>query len=437
MDQLQSDLDRQLRPFMGRSRFWVAFSGGVDSTVLLHATAACLALWPQTQRPELRAVHINHGLQSQADSWQQACVDFCQTLNISCDTVSVSISGSRQGLEKMAREARYQAFEAFVESNELLLLGHHQDDQVETFFIRLLRGSGPMGLSGMPPFRDLGRGQLLRPLLTQRRQQLKDYAHHAGLEWQEDPSNDDVRFTRNFLRHKLMPVLAEYWPDYAGRLSRVMGLQRDAAQLLSEYLSEDLATLLNREGGLDLRGLAGYSSQRQRALLRQFALQFAGVNLQVAQLEQLCQQMLASEPDAQPEMQIAGHRFLRFQQCLFCLPMTAGVVEPQLLPWSLNDKLSLPAGGSLLLRREGHFRPQGQLEVRFRQGGERCQLPGRNGRHKLKKLLQDWGIPPWLRENVPLIYCDGELAAVADLAVCQPFYVADPQQGLTVVWHRH
>ncbi|NLO80404.1 MAG: tRNA lysidine(34) synthetase TilS [Xanthomonadaceae bacterium] len=411
--------------------YCVAYSGGRDSHVLLHLVAA---LRPRLGVP-VRALHVHHGLQAPADDWVEHCRRICRELGIPLQVERVQCrAGPGISIEEAAREARYAAYERHLKVGEVLLLAHHQDDQIETLLLRLLRGAGVHGLAAMPPSRPLGRGLLLRPLLDVPLAAIAAYAEAQGLSWVEDPSNRDDAYDRNFLRNRLLPLLAERWPGYARPLQRAAALAREAADLLDALAEQDLRQCAAGDG-LDLEALRLLTEPRQRNLLRCW-LRRQGLRPPARErLQAGLKTLLEAAPDRSPELAWDGVRLRRYRNRLLL------DTEPEEVPapfaWDLASPLELPgwrwqvesvigAGLRAALR-------QRRVEVRFRQGGERCRLAGERHSRSLKKLLQERGIPPWERERLPLIYIDGELAAVADLWVCDGFQAAPGEAGLRLV----
>ncbi len=430
MDPLVETLRQVLAPWRGSAAWVLAFSGGCDSRVLLDLISRLRDSDPGV--PPVRAIHIDHSLHPDSANWAALCQSWASTANIPISTHRVSLEGSRQGLESLARTARYAVFEQELAAGETLLMAHHQDDQVETLMLRMMRGAGVDGLAAMPAQRGLGAGQLFRPLLAVPRQVLREYAESRALEWIEDPSNESLHFDRNFLRHRLLPVLAERWPDYRARLDKVSALQAEASTVLESYLADELATILADNGSLDMNALAVFSPPRQRALLRHFLRERLALSPERRHIDELLRQCLAPD-DGQPQLCLQGKILRRYQGRLYCLPASLphSLTEPLL--WAdVGAPQALP-GGVLSAQAGGNFLPRGRVTIAQRQQGMRCQLAGEAHSRSLKKLLQEWGIPPWERDTLPLVYCDGELAAVADLAVCEG-YRCEVGQGWSLHW---
>lgn len=430
----------------GASRIYIAYSGGLDSSVLLRAASA------ELQHTKLRAVHINHQLSPNSGRWQEHCRQVCAQLAIPFIDHQLRIEATGEGLEQAARRARYNYFQTLLEPGDFLLMAHHQDDQVETLLYRMLRGSGPKGLAGMPATRALGEGQLLRPLLAYSREQLEAYAAHHHIHWIHDESNDATTFDRNYLRHDVIPAIAQRWPDYRQRLVRSAAQCAKAHRLLVERAEEDFVAVDRRPerlgASIDLAAFTALSVERQHNLLREWVSAEGLEPFGLHALNAVAVDLVSAREDAAPQVLWRGGQFRRFRNRLFLLPPQpwgqeapeAGSCRADVLavsdiasPLALGDgfELRFTAGqGCNALRID----PTDKIDIRFRQGGERCRPVGRSGSAPLKKLFQEYGLEPWLRKLAPLVYINGELAAVADLFVCAGHDCDADEAGVGLRW---
>ncbi len=413
-------------------RYVVAFSGGLDSAVLLHAVARLGDGIPVV------ALHIDHGLNPASARWAELAQAFAGTLGADCVSVAVDTVDAGTGLEAAARAARYTAFEAFLKPGDWLLSAHHRDDQAETLLLNLLRGSGALGLAAMPPARPLGRGSLVRPLLDVTREELRGYAGEHGVEWSEDPSNADRRFDRNFLRHEVLPLLASRWPGAGKSLARSAEVAADTQALLDVLAADDL----NRIGATDterlpLSGLLQLDDRRQANLLR-YACRRQSLPLPTAsRLREILVTLLPSAGDAQPVVRWPGAIVRRFRDTVFLLPeeTVTGVVPGGTLTPDTPVDLGKGLGRLALVAVPGPgIREEiaaAGLVVRGRRGGERIRPVRGGATRRLKSLLQEAGILPWMRDRIPLLEADGRLVAVGDQWVdarCQG------EPGYAVTW---
>lgn len=419
--------------------YWVAFSGGMDSQVLLHALAAIRA----PLGAPLGAVHVHHGLQDEADAWDAHCERVARELD--CDYVLLPVTVERthtEGLEAAAREARYQALRDWLPSGAALLTAHHQRDQAETLLLQLLRGSGPKGLAGMPFSQAFGRGQLLRPWLDTPYARLQAYAEQAGLAWIEDPSNASVAFARNRLRHELMPAIREFWPALDGVLARSARHQATASHLLDDLAEIDFVPCqVKPEDSLNLSvtALLDLSAERRDNVLR-FWIHRQGFRLPSEKLlRRITPELLQARADAEPRITWPGAELRRYRDQLSLMPPLPAVPAGWQVPLP-ESPAALPAGGSLRPQtRSGQgvalaLLARGSWRLGYRRGGERLRPLGAAHTRSLKQLFQEAGVPPWLRDRMPLVYCDTELVAVADRWVAAEFAARADAEGRLFHW---
>jgi tRNA(Ile)-lysidine synthase len=416
----------------------VGLSGGLDSSVLLSLVCEVVAA------EKITAVHINHGLSPNAEHWQQQSAEFCRSLGVRLHSESVTVHEVGGGLESAARDARYQVFEKLIVEEGILLLGHHADDQVETVLYRMLRGSGPKGLAGIPVARSLGRGELLRPLLDWPKIALENWATRKQLRWIEDESNQQEQFDRNYLRRRVVPALAERWPDYIQGITRSAQHSAEADQLAESVAwtdLEDLDVRPERAGlSLSLPAFNQLESLRQRNLLRYwptfYRLAALGQNL----VDEVLNSLVSAREDSGPKVVRGNIQFCRYRDRLYLLNLSGRpkMADDVCLYWHADELLVLPDGTKLnaeSVRGEGlRIDDVSQLTLRFRQGGERCQPVGRDRSNSLKKLLQEYALEPWWRERIPLFYIDEQLVAVGDLWVCQGWQCGADEEGLKITW---
>lgn len=419
---LPAKLLQALSPWRNAPAWHIAFSGGLDSTVLLHLLANAKDL------PPLGAIHIHHGLQAAADAWPAHCQSVCDALGVPLCIMRVHVQPGAS-LERAARDARYQAFAEVIGAGEVLLTGQHRDDQAETLLFRLLRGAGVRGLAAMSAYRPLAAGHLVRPLLDVSRVELEAYAHEHRLQWIEDPSNADSRFSRNYLRHRVLPTLTERWPQAVSSLART-----------AEHLSEAQA-LLDELAGMDLQGadqpspfpwlplpslvlapLRELSDARQRNALRHWLTLLT--RLPDSDHWASWHSLRDAKGDAQPLCRLADGELHRCAERIWWVPAAWSEFSDATVSWpTLQNPLELPGNGRLEFVGEA---PKGSFEVRYRQGGEIIEVPGR-GRRDLKRLLNECGVPGFVRGRLPLLYRDEQLLAVPTLAGLWPNATGDGQ----------
>lgn len=414
-------------------RYVIAYSGGIDSTVLLHA----LASGRTDSAVQLLAVHIDHALHPASGDWEVRCRQTAAGLGVEYCSRKASISPrSAGGPEAAAREARYAILGSLMQPRDWLISAHHELDQAETLLLNLLRGSGLAGIAGISPVREFARGFLVRPMLGVSAAAIRAYAELHRLGWIDDPSNADTAFDRNYLRKEVMPLLAARWPAAATRLRQSADLAAEAGELLADLADLDLRHSPS-PARLHIPALACHSAARQRNALRR-AVQKLGLPAAPAtRLYQAVHELIPARPDAQPLVTWPGGEFRRYRDHLYImapLPDLPPAPEELLRP---GEAIDLGGGqGSVLLQLsanggiERSVAERG-LQVRYRHGGEEIAMPGQAHRHKLKKLLQEAGVVPWMRDRIPLLYAGDRLAAIADLRIAAEFSAGG---GYAVQW---
>ena len=422
-------------------RVCVGLSGGLDSVVLL--TAMCELAAPR--KLLLSAVHVNHNLNPRSLEWSGFCTALCRQLGVGLtqETVTVDL-GAGLGTEAAARAARYAVFSKL--ETDFLALAHHTDDQVETFLIQLLRGGGASGLSAMPFERAFVKGgpRLLRPLLTLTRMQLEAFARQRTLRWVEDDSNLDLSFDRNFLRHSLLPVLEQRFPAYRSTLWRATQNLADAAQLADILGRQDLLTLCDREeknvGGLRLDVLKLWPRSRAINALRCLIRGKAYPLPHRAALEEALRQAFEARQDARVRVDFGDVSLRRYREYIY-LVRNLTVPPDWRAKWSGEDRVVLPPGlGELRLQRargaglSARALQGAEVSVGFRRGGERMALAVDRPHRDLRKLYQEAGVAPWLRERTPLLLCASEVVCVPGVGLAAEFQADADEASFEVEW---
>lgn len=411
---------RVLNEFPLPGVYWLAYSGGLDSSVLLHALAN---IRDQLPAP-LRVLHLDHGLQPDSPGWTGHCQNQCARLGLPFTHRRLQLEPrSGESLEACAREARLGVFREMLEAGDLLLTAQHREDQAETLLLQLLRGSGLDGLSAMPRLAPLGAGQQARPLLDFTRSQLQGYAREHGISWIEDPSNAQVHFDRNYLRHRILPLLEERWPSYATTLARSAGHCAEARSLLDTLEQPRLEAVRgNRVGTLNANQLASLDPALCRELLRRWIRERGFRPPDRLRLERIRTEVLAANSDRNPLVEWPGAQLRRYRDELFLLSPLPPLPVERVLDWPRNEPIELPDGlGALVLEPSGtwdELRRAGALSVGFGVNALRCR-PAENRPHRpLKHLYQERGVPNWLRPYVPLLFVGGQLHAVGEFWTC-------------------
>ncbi len=412
----------------------VAFSGGLDSTVLLHALS-------QLSRPALRAVHINHGLQPQAQAWSDLAVQKASEYGVVCEVLRVTVRKQGQGWEAAARTARYEALASCLRPSEVLIVAHHANDQAETVLLQLLRGAGLSGAGGMVPIKPFGGGRLARPLLDISREALAQYAASEGLGFVTDGSNADLRFARNYIRHAVWPLIAARWPKAQAALARGARLGHEAHELLQSYLALDVKRCTDVSGALLLSEFCALDPAAQAFVLRAWIQEHKGR----PPSESSCHTILAAlriiPRSRQQVLRLPGGGVLRRYRDRAFWGVVMEPVEalgPFSGLWDTACDYQLPGTGKRLVGRE----IQGQglrwdrlsgkpLAIRSRVPGARVLIPGR-GHRSLKKLLQELGVAPWERAQAVFVFDAEALVAIPGYWVCDQYKAGPLERGLVL-----
>ena len=417
----------------------------MDSVVLLHLlhTIAPRFDW------RLSAIHVHHGISPNADAWASFCSELCAKYNIPLHIEQVDIAPLRDehGIEAAARKLRHAAFSK--QPCDFVALAHHADDQAETMLLQLLRGAGVKGAAAMPvlskvegPLLKRATSHLpatLRPLLNIARKKLLEYAQQHALQWVEDESNADDSYPRNFLRHRLLPLLEKKFPACRDTLARSAQHFAEAGELLDELARQDGGLSLN-EQALQIDSFRNLSRQRAKNLLRYF-LRLSGTPMpQAAQLDDMLRQLLEASKDAEVCIQFGGWQVRRYRGGVYAFPAPGEFDAGLVISWKGESELHWPA----LARNIIFLRTQGQgigleklqhapVTLRLRSGCVALRPHPKAATRSLKNLLQEHHIPPWQRERLPLLYCGDELVCVMGVAVAVDFQAAGSEPGIVLI----
>jgi len=417
----------------------LALSGGLDSMVLLQLLAAARAAIPF----DLHAMHVHHGISTNADRWAAFCSAQCQQLDVPLQLVHVNVAGnpdyknSEQGIEAEARELRYHALFTYASEGRLpdfVLTAHHQDDQAETLLLQLFRGAGVKGLSSMAAVDNARR--LLRPLLGVSRQSLLAYALQHDMQWCDDESNDNTQYERNFVRHEVMPVLETRYKSIKAVLARTASHMAEASELLEVLARQDAENTL-ADNSVGLPELAQLTNARAKNVLRWW-FSCNGLAMPAAEhLNEIVDQLFNSRKDADLNIRLQ-HLYLRkYQQRAYLCEDKAA--EPFDMVWNGEAELILPSGGKLYFKPvlgAGLALKQGVTKLRItnRDGGERFKPDALRPTRTLKYLLQEVNMPPWQRQYMPLIYWEDKLACVPGVGISCELQAQPDEPGLEISW---
>jgi tRNA(Ile)-lysidine synthase len=427
---------QQLRAFCAQhgndKTYWIAYSGGLDSHVLL---SLCSALRSELNL-NLRAIHVNHGMSAHALQWSEHCARVCDAyaIPLTMRTLTSALTSSGN-LEATMRDARYHIFAETLSTNDMLLTAHHQDDQAETILLQLMRGAGVKGLAAMPMIKSFAAGYHGRPLLNIPRTALQQYAEQHGLNWIEDESNENQQFARNYLRQTILPLLKSRWPAVTTTLARSATHCAEAQQILEDFAEEALTAVAGtRADTLSVSKLLLCLPERQRLLLRCW-IQQQGYQLPDARkLATIQRDVFNAAWDRLPCVRWGEVELRRYRDDLYLLTSQQKMDLQLSYMWELQQPLTIPGLGSVqatVIQGGGLHANTGAVTIRFRQGGEKMAIPGR-GRQTLKNLFQEWNILPWERERVPLIYIADQLIGVVGYFIHADYLAKNAEPGYQI-----
>lgn len=429
---------RQFPAYLRQRDLLLGFSGGLDSTVLLHLL---VQLRDAGHIAPFTAMHVHHGLHAQADQWVSHAQRISQMHGVPLliEHVEVGPDTGRTGVEAAARDARYTALASRMEEGGVLVTAHQRDDQAETFLIQLMRGAGVRGLSAMPSLMPFACGWHLRPMLGVSRSELERYAEEHDLVWIEDPSNLETRFARNHVRHELLPILTRQWPMAAQTLVRAASRMAATEGLLHDLARMDLERAQTDDPHiLAVPALLQFGQERLHNVLRFWLLELGFPLPPESRLAEMGH-LLRSRHDAVPEIQWDAIVVRRWREGLYATRQRSEPPSVLNQSWAAEEPLELPELGVQLFPERQHgqglswnqVREHG-LSIRVRQGGERIRLAGQAHHKDLKQLLQEAAIPPWERARLPFIHVGEHLAQVADRWISADALAGDHEEGVVI-----
>ena len=402
-----SKLEQKISLYFPNRNIYIGFSGGVDSTVLLHLLSKIIP------KQKLTAVYINHNMQKEAENWSLHCEGTCKKLGIKFISKTIKVLNNNQGLESSMRDARYKALQDIIEPDDILALAHHQDDQIETILLRLFRGSGPKGLIGMKEISSIMKINVFRPLLNTSKPSIISYAKLHNLEWVEDPSNTQTNYDRNFIRNTILPSLKNRWPAVTGNIARTS----EHCSETEKYIDNELKPILNKivvSNEVKITPLKEQNIFTQKYILRSWITSNLGYPPNSKQLEYIQNNIINAKIDKRPTLAINNKIITRYNNKLYTIEKTSNEYpKGYKLLWPANtNKIKINLYQITLEKSPTDL----DLNIRFREEGERFTPNTRQGSHPLKKLMQEWKVPPWMRNKIPLIYHGEKLIAVAGYA---------------------
>ncbi|WWP02732.1 MAG: tRNA lysidine(34) synthetase TilS [Candidatus Dasytiphilus stammeri] len=428
----KSILDELEEKIKGYTNIVLAYSGGLDSTVLLHQL---MQLREYINGLNIRAIHVNHGLSNYANIWEFHCSQQCLEWKIPFITIKIQIDEElkkRHGIEAAARQARYSALQNYLLKGETLLTAHHLDDQCETFFLALKRGSGPTGLAAMPSIKVIGDNLLLRPFLNQSKKTIQYWAKKHQLRWIIDDTNYHTTFDRNFLRIKILPLLISRWPYFSKVVARSAKWCADQEKLLNIFLFKDLKKLIQSDGSLRIDTLLNYRQEiYSYGIIRRWLTLKKSIRPSYKVIKCIWQELICSRKDAYPCVKIGNFNVRRYRQAIYLINPIPSSLQDYVIKWDYPwYAIRLPYNlGVINLNHNNngvvqHIRPPNKeekvtIQFKIKTKGKISILERTRGKRLLKKIWQEFAIPPWRRKQIPFIFYNEKLIAAIGVFVTQ------------------
>lgn len=426
-----------LKSFPQTEKIWIAYSGGMDSSVLLHLVHENISSIEQS----LEVVYVNHGLHEKSNEWAEFCRRQCKDYGVTFTQLDIKEALPKGcSIEAWAREQRYSLLAEIMNDNDLLLTAHHQDDQVETFFIQALRGGGPRGLASMPLYKKTMKGIHVRPLLEFRHSELATYAKEHELSWHDDPSNAETRYDRNYLRHKVLSIVEQRWPAYRETISRLVSHQQDYKVLLDEIGREDLSRVLSADTfNLQVDQLRKLSVERQKNILFTWIQERQLEPPGSKHIKKIISDLITADNDNAPCVNWKDVELRRYRNGLYASKRLVMPIENNKYEWNILETLIIEDEVLMASSESGTGVSKDKVKnkkviVQYRQGGEKLKPHNKTHSKTVKQLFQERGVLPWLRDRFPLIYVDEELAVIPGLCIDKKYAADKDEPSWKIEW---
>lgn len=432
-DNFLSSLDS----FSESNKYWIAFSGGMDSCVLLHL----FFINKNNINQNIEAIYVNHGLQEEADNWEKFCKKQCEEYGIAFSGLKIKEACPKdKSIEEWAREKRYELIDQIMNKGDVLFTAHHQDDQVETFFLQALRGAGPRGLSSMPQIKMKNSKIHARPLLSYSNENVREYAKENKLSWNDDDSNFDEQYDRNYLRHKVLPEIESRWPAYRETVSRLINNQQESRALLDDVAKNDLnITLDNSNNGLNILEIKKLSPERQKNLLFYWLKNLCLKTPASRNIESIISDIIYSSLEKSPCVNWSNTEVRRYKNILYAGEALTEHDANSEYKWTPEKQLNLLNEILTAKSEKGTGLSKVKIQnaemvVRFRTGGEKIHPHNSSHSKTVKQLFQERSVLPWLRNRIPLIYINNELAAIPDFCIDKRYSADNGEASWSIHW---
>jgi tRNA(Ile)-lysidine synthase len=426
-----------LKSYPAKGKYWIACSGGMDSSVLLHLFYAGKSLIKQS----LEVIYVNHGLQEKSLDWGEFCKRQCQQYGLPFLQVDLKEDCPKgMSIEEWAREKRYTLIAERMMDQDILFTGHHQDDQVETFFLQALRSAGPRGLASMPSIKKFANGFHARPLLMYPRRELQRYANDNKLDWHEDNSNTDTRYDRNYLRHKILPEIEARWPAYRESISRLIKHQKEYKLLLDEIAQDDMTRALHDNTmclKLDIVRELSIVRQKNLIFIWLAALQLNSPGSK--HLDNIISELINVNTEKSPCVNWNNVEVRRYKNLLYSSEALVKHNVNTVYDWDIKEPITILDETLIAKPKTGKGLSKvntknAKFVIRYRQGGEKIHPTHHAHSKTVKQLFQECGVLPWLRDRIPLVYINETLAVIPGFCVDKKYSAAKDESSWDIQW---
>ena len=433
-----SAIEINSKDFLKFKRIGIALSGGLDSSVLLNVMANEPML-----KDRITALHVNHNINTDADRWEEFCSEQSRKLGIPFQ--SLKLNKTDNPSEDYLRSKRQEFFRQWGGDQDLIVTAHHLDDQVETILFRIFRGTGIKGIKGINQFSTIDGVNFFRPFLDIKKHDLKEYALKNNIPWVEDDSNEESNFSRNKIRNLILPSIRETWSSIDKAIIKLSKDADKSKQILDEIAQDDYSSTFSTHGLIKLTHINALSKPRKENLIYYWLVNINGLKANFAQIDQIYTYLdrelvgpasfhfktIEGESGVQIIINSKEIRIMKDDH-------KTKLPKDLNLEWNLKDDIKISSGELSVVESLGkglstRYIKEGAI-IRARVGGERCKPYGRKKSQKIKNLFQEYNIPDWKREQIPLIYINDKIAAVGDLWVCEDFHTPAAENGLSIVW---
>ncbi|BBI01107.1 tRNA(Ile)-lysidine synthase [Buchnera aphidicola (Nipponaphis monzeni)] len=418
------------------SSILIAYSGGIDSTVLLHQF---INLKKNNKNLIIRAIHINHNMDYNSDKWVQHCKEECKrhSIPIVIETITKKITSN---IECQLRTIRYTLIKKCILPQEVLVTAHHLNDQVETMFLALKRGSGPNGLKGITECSNLGHNKIIRPLLKVSKTTIQNWAKKKKLLWITDHSNNNIKYDRNFLRLKVIPIIDKRWPSFIKSCLTTANICKNTEVIVKNVAKNLLSKYILNNLSLKVHEFIYIAEEYRNLILREWIYKITKKYISYKKIQKIYYEVINSKNEANPKLVFYKYQIRKYRNIIYCIPDIPLSLKNLIIFWhNPTQTLVLPFNlGKLTIHKYGNQMIQPNkndlINIRFQYQGK-LSIVGRHKKRTFKKILQELSIPPWKREITPLLFYNNKFISAIGIFVNKQKLLKENKMW-TICWDR-